>query len=169
MYIKKIKSGYSLVEMIIYVTLLTLVSFIVVQTILSFTSSYSDMTLMRKIEHSGLSAMERMTYSIRRAAVVDSINSSFVTSPGVLMLTHNLTTTPVNTKFYIDNGILKMDIGGVYYGPLTTSDVFVTNFTVNKFDSSISSAIKIDITIQSTLGNTTKSKTYHSLVVLRGS
>lgn len=169
MYLKKTKSGYSLVEMIVYVTLLTLISFIVVQTILSFTSSYSAMSLSRKIEHSGLGAMERMTYSIRRAATVDALNSNFAISPGVLILTHNLTTTPVSTKFYVDGGVLKMDIGGVYYGPLTTSDVFVTNFVVNKFDSSISSAIKIDITIQATMGDTTKSKDYHSFVVLRGS
>lgn len=169
MFLKKLKSGYSLVEMVIYVSLLTLISVVVIQTILSFSSPYTELMVMRRIEHSGLDAMERMTYSIRRAAVVDTGNSTLGTSPGILAVTQNIKTTPINTKFYVDGGILKMDVDGVYYGPLTTSNVSVTNISFTEFDSGISTGIRINMTIQSSTGGVIKSKTYHSLVMLRGS
>lgn len=169
MLLKKLKKGYSLVEMLVYVSLLTMISIIVIQTMMSFSISYKELLAMRRVEHSALDAMERMTYSIRRAATIDTINSILGTSPGILTLTQNIATTPITTKFYVENGVLKMDIDGTYFGPLTGSNISVTDISFSSFDSGISKAIKIEMTISGTAGEVRKLKTYHSLVGIRGS
>ena len=164
----KTKSGYSLVEMLIYVAILTIVSILVVNTILSFTRSYRDLEALRVVEHSGIDSMERMTRDIRAATGVDIGNSVFNTSPGVLTIVTTANSVSTTTKFYLDNGVLKVDINGTLSGPLTLTSASITNLTFRRLVSGISEAVKIDMTIQATVGNTTKVRTYHSTIMLTG-
>lgn len=168
MAILKTKSGFSLVEMIIYVSLLVVIFLIVVNTILSFTGSYQSLRAMRVLDHSSVSAMERMTRDIRSATIVDTGNSTLGSNPGVLTLTTTLGSVSTTTKFYLQSGVVKVDVNGVYSGPLTLADTSVTNLVFTKLTSSISSAVKIDLTISATVGTTTKTRKYHSTVILRG-
>lgn len=166
---KKKNFGYSLIEMVIYVSLLSMISVLVVNTILSFTGSYKNLLVLRKIEHSGISSMERMTRDIRNSSVVEVSNSTLNQSPGVLTVSNTNSGTKVTTKFYVQDGVLKVDVDGAYDGPVTISDTNVSNLVFSLIDNGASQAVKIDLTVESNLGDISKSKTYHSTVVLRGS
>ena len=168
MSIKVKNSGYSLVEMIIYVAILSAISAIVVNMLLSLTGSYRTISALRIAEHSGIDSMERMTRDIRGATSVDTGNSTLNSSPGVLTLISTINFVSTTTKFYVQNGVLKVDINGSYFGPLTLSNTLVTNLVFRLLNSGTSNAVKIDLTVQGTVGATTKTKTYHSTVILRG-
>ena len=162
------KSGYSLVEMIIYVSVLSVVSVLVINTIFSFAGPYRTLAALRAAEHSGIDSMERISRDIRAATSVDTANSTLGSSPGVLTLISTNGVVSTTTKFYIQNNILRVDVNGVYYGPVTISSTTITNLVFTHIQNTVSSAVKVDMTVVGTSGNVTKNKTYHSTVILKG-
>ena len=165
------KKGYSLVEIVIYVSILAVFFIIIIDSLLSFTKSYREVISLRIIERSGLDSMERMTRDIRSATTVDLINSTLNSNPGVLSLVATYNGFSTTTSFYLQNGVLKVNVNGIYQGPLSAVDATVTGLIFRRFSngsSNISSGIKIDMTIEASVGSTTKSKKYYSTVILKG-
>lgn len=161
--------GYTLVEMVIYLGILSLISVVIITTLFSFVSTYRNLTALRLAENSGIYSMERISRDLLSATSIDSTNSTLGTSPGVLTIVTSDSTNSTTTKYYVDSGVLKVDINGTYLGPLTGSGVSVTNLVFQSSNSGISKAVKIDLTLQGVSASTTKTKTYHNTVILRGS
>ncbi len=162
------KNGVSLVEMIIYVALLTSVTTLVVNGLVTMSKTYNDLRLSKNVTTSANSALTRMVYEIRQAQSVDATQSTFITSPGQL----TLNTTPAGgsqttVKFYLQNGVLKSMVGGVEEGQLTLSNTTVSNLIFSRIQNSVSQAIKISLTLQSTVGSKTKTETFYTTAVLR--
>jgi len=165
----KINSGFSLIEMVIYVAILAVISIVVINMLLSFTGTYKTIVAMRAAENSGIDSMERMTRDIRAASSVDTGNSTLGTSPGVLTLVSSSGAgTSTTTKFYVSSGVLKVNVNNEYIGPLTGSNASTTSLVFRLLDNGYSKAIKIDLSIDGQVGGITKSKTYHSTIILRG-
>ena len=165
---KKIIGGYSLVEMIIYVSILSIISLLAINTILSFGPSYHALLAYRSAENSGIVSIERMSRDIRSANSVNTGNSTLGTSPGVLTLVSTSNGISTTTKFYLQNNILKVDVNGAYSGPLSLSNTSVTNLVFNLLTSTEGNAVKVDMTVQSTSSPATKTKTFHSTIILKG-
>jgi type II secretory pathway pseudopilin PulG len=162
------KNGFSLVETLIYVAILAVISTVIINMLLSFTSTYKTVVALRVAEHSAIDAMERMTREIRSSNSVDTGNSTLGISPGVLTLQTYSGALSTTTKFYVSSGVLKMDVNGAYFGPLTLSNATVNSLVFRLLDNGFSQAVKIDLSITGTVGAVTKTKTYHSTVILRG-
>ncbi len=162
------KSGYSLVEMLIYVSILAILSGVIVNMLISMTSTYRTVVAIRIAEDSGTSAMERMTRDIRAASSLDLGASDLGTSNGRLSLIATSGAVSTTTLFYLDEGRLKVDINGTFLGPLTLSKGRVTSIVFRHLDNGITSAVKIDMTVEGQVGTVVKTKNFHSTVVLRG-
>jgi len=161
-----VKNGYTLVEMIIYISLLSIISIAIMSTIISFMRSYKSVQVVRIVDNSGIAVMERITREIRGASNIDTLNSDFVSNPGYLTL---ITGSSGNTtKFYVQDGVVKVDVNGTYIGPITQSNTSVTGLKFTLLDNGISKAIKTDLTIQGTVGQVTETKIFHSTIILRG-
>lgn len=154
--------------MIIYLSILTIVSVLMVNTVLMFTGSYRNLQAMRIVEHSATDAMERMTRDIRTASSVDQVHSTFGSNSGILTLVTTLNGVSTTTKYYLQNNIIQMNVNGAYWGPLSSSNATVISLVFSISTSSVSEAVKIDMTVQGVSGNVTKNGVYHSTVVLRG-
>lgn len=165
----KKERGYSLVEMLVYVSLLSLFSLTIIHTILSFTQSYRTVLALRLVDNTGIDAMERITRDIRAASVIDTSNSTFGSSPGVLALVATANAVSTTTKFYIQGGVLKVEVNGAYSGPLSVAGSAITSLTFTSLSSGASSAVRVDMTVRGTVGPVTQTKTYHDTVILRGS
>lgn len=162
------KNGYTLIEAIIYVTILSVFFVIIINSMLSFATPYKKILALRLVERSGLDSMERITRDIRSATTVDTANSTLGSSPGVLTLVSTSGGVSTTTKFYVQNNILKVDVNGVYQGPLSSSSSTVNSLIFNTITNSISTAVKVDLIIQATVGTTTEIKSYHSTIILKG-
>lgn len=156
--------GFTLIEALVYIALLVAISLLMVNTILSFTDSYRKLGALRIAEHAGADAMQRMVRDIRAAASVDAANSTLGSTPGVLTLTNTGTTT----KFYVQNGTLRVDVNGTYSGPLTVNGSSVTSLTFTQLTSSSTSAVKIDMVLTGTTASVTETKQYHTTVIMKG-
>ncbi len=159
------KGGYSLVEMIVYVALLSLILLSIINIVFSFGRSYERLGALRTAEHTGLAAMERIVRDIHAATSVDTSLSTLGTSPGVLSLVAGATTT----KFYVVNGELRMDVMGSYVGPLSVSSAKLTSLTFKLITTPKTQAVKIDMTVMGTAGQATSSKTFHTTAILKNS
>ncbi len=168
-YLSSNKKGFSLVEMLIYVSVMALIFAVIANVILSYTTSYRSLAAHRIVEHSAMSSLERLTRDIRAATSIDMTNSTFGSSQGMLTLVSTYNSVSTTTKFYIDINKLKVDVNGSYIGPLTTSNVSVTNLTYTLLTGSTTNAVKIDMTLQGNNGTVLKTNTYHATVVLKGS
>jgi prepilin-type N-terminal cleavage/methylation domain-containing protein len=166
MKISSLKSkGFSLIEMIIYIAVLAIIMVFIINTILSFTSSYRLLGALRAAENGGINSMETMTRTIRAAS---SITITGTTSTSVsLVATDNGNST--TTRFYLSGTTLAEDVNGTYYGPLTASNVTVNSIVFSLLSTTTSSALKIDMTLQGTSGKQVQTKSFHSTVVVKGS
>ncbi len=63
--------------------------------------------------------------------------------------------------------MLRVMTGGVDEGQITLSGATVSNLTFTRVQNSISQAIKISLTLQSTVGSKTKTETFYTTAVLR--
>ncbi len=167
--LKKYKKGVSLVEMLIYVTLLSVIFLLIVSTVLSFTSSYRQLSANRALEHTTLNVLERMTRDIRNATQIDASTTVFGSSSGTLGLIQTYNGVSTTTKFALSNGVVNVYVNGTYIGPLTVTNSSVTALTFTDVLTGTTDAVKIDMTVTGTSGAITRTKTFHTTVVLRGS
>lgn len=167
MTINFLKKGYTLVEMVIYVALMSIISLLIVNTVLSFTKSYRNVSTLRAVESSALDTLERLSRDVRNATSINDGSSTFGSNPGVLTLIQTSATVSTTTRYYVENGVMKVDVNGVYVGPLTTRGTTVQSIVFRKLDNGVSTGVKIDMTVSATSGTITRTKSYHTTILLK--
>jgi len=162
------KGGYTLLETIIAMSILSLVLVVAVSTLSVFVRSYQSIQAVSRINSSATVALERITREIRRASSIDYINTTLNTHPGRLVLNSVYNGSITTIDFYFDNGVLKMKRGGVEIGALTRKNVTVDNLIFYISSGALSSIIRTDIDFTTTARGATTSATFYSSTVLRG-
>jgi prepilin-type N-terminal cleavage/methylation domain-containing protein len=156
--------GFSLIEMLIYLAILVVIFLLIVQTVLSYTRSYRQLFVLRALDRSAYNSFERMTRDIRSATSITSTSTA-----GTLVIAETSSSgVSTTTKFYISNGKLLVDVNNVLIGPLTVKSTQVTSLTFQQL-AGTTSAIKIDMALTATSGPVSRSKLFHTTVLLQGS
>lgn len=161
----------TLIEVIIYTAILAIIFILVVNSLSVVIKAFNQGRVAIKINNSAETAMERMTREIRFAYDIDSL-SVFDSHPGHLVLnTYVLgTETPTTVEFYIDSGKLMVKEGVLPAEQLTSSELNVENLIFRQIAaSSISKAVKIEMTIQGSSGNYQKTEDFYNTAILRRS
>ncbi|MBA3550753.1 prepilin-type N-terminal cleavage/methylation domain-containing protein [Patescibacteria group bacterium] len=156
------KKGVSLIEMLVYVALITVIFLLIVNTVLSFTGSYRQLAANRELEHTAINVFERISRDIRNSA-------SVATSTNSLTLVQTSNSVSTTTRFYLDGTTVKVDINGTYYGPLSVTRGPVTNLTFTIATSTGPDAVKIDMTAQGISGTVIRTKTFHTTIIAKES
>jgi type II secretion system protein J len=163
------KNGYSLVEMIVYLAIFSIVSIAVINSFIVVMSSFSVTRTNRDLLESGSSAMERISREIRQAVNIDIANSTLGTSTGILQL--NSTDSggdPVIIKFSVTNGALNIYQGGVLTGSLLGQNIIVTNLIFRRIDTTLGEAVKVEMSLQDINSKTLRIEKFYSTIILRG-
>jgi prepilin-type N-terminal cleavage/methylation domain-containing protein len=161
--------GFTLVEMLVYIAILGVLSTLAINVTLSMTRAFAELRVSRDLNASGSVLMERLTRDIRSAYDVDAGQSTLGTNPGRLMLdTKDSGGANTTNEFYVENGLVKVRVGGVAIGAVMTTSSIVNNFVLRELVNTKSKAIKIEVTISATRGNITESRNFYNTVVLRG-
>jgi len=160
----KYHKGFTLLEMVIYIAILTLIAVVVVNTVLSLAVSFNSLRATRDINNAAMVSLERMGRDIRGATGIDTGGSSFGSHPGTLLLIG-----AIETEFYLDDGVIKVREDDVEAGALTREAATTTNLVFYHISASPYSGIRIEMTLESTRGTITKTKSFSSFVALRSS
>ncbi|NTW21533.1 MAG: hypothetical protein HGA42_19025, partial [Nostocales cyanobacterium W4_Combined_metabat2_030] len=158
--------GYSIVEIIVYLAIFTAISILVINSFMIILSSFNKTNTNRKLLESGSVAMERISREIRRAESVDISNSTLITDPGILQLNmpaggYMKFKKEINGEFYLYN---NSNTGN----NLLSQNVSMVSLIFRRIATTESEAIKIEMILQYSDGNNTKSEKFYNTIVLRG-
>jgi hypothetical protein len=164
------RRGTSLVEMVLYVVLLTFVVGIIVQMLITIGGVYRNIKLTRELESSGTIALETMLREIRNASNVEAGESDLNVNPGFLVISgtdENL--NPYKIKFNVVSGALQVSKNNESPTALTSSSGVIDHLLFSRVATSTSEGVRIEMEITGTAGPVSKSEWFYGFAVLRGS
>lgn len=158
--------GFTLVEMMIYIALMTVITMIITQSLIVVLKSNRTSFAEINLRNSGYSAMEGM---IREIYASDNIT----TASGILVMTQGTnivqfatsSLSSASTTLYFSEGIGS----AVPVGPLTSKNVVVKSLTFTKINTGKSLAVKIQMQLSTIVNGITKTENFQSTAILRGS
>lgn len=163
------RSGFTLVEIIVYIAILGVLSVVAVNTLLLIHRSLADIRVKRMLNETAAVVMERTVRVIRDAKAVNVGASTFDASPGVLSLTGSETPALTYT-FFRTSGTLNLVIGSASPEALTPPGVTVTSLIFRHITASTTShAIRVEVTLAASSGRATTTQNFYDTAVLRNS
>ncbi|TSC57915.1 MAG: Uncharacterized protein Greene041679_225 [Parcubacteria group bacterium Greene0416_79] len=163
------RSGFSLLETLIYLALLSFALLAVTETLVAITRSYAALRAGARIEADGTLGMERLLREIRNAQSVDAASLLGV-HPGMLRLkTTTASGAPQTLEFYAESGRLYLKENGVVAGPLGSVETTLTNIVFRKIETQRSQGVKVEMTLGSGAGSAARSENFYATAVLRDS
>ncbi|MFH1712098.1 MAG: type II secretion system protein [Patescibacteria group bacterium] len=142
------KNGFTLVETMIYVSIIAVFLVSVVFFALEIVQTSQRARIQLEVDQNIRFAMERMVREIRAADDVNTGSSTFGSHPGVLSIANDsLALDP--TVFDVSSGALRLKYGSASALELTSDDVVVTNLVFTDFSrSNRTKNIRISMTIE---------------------
>src|SRR3989338_3295300 len=157
--------GFTLVEMVVYLAILSLMTVLLVTTLVSLAGSFSAYQATRDVERSARDSLERMVREIRQAEQINLGASTLGTHPGVLSLTYGTTTV----EFSLSGDRLLLRVNGAQVGPLTLEGVAVDNLVFRRSVSGKSEGVSVELSLERTRRQFTAAEDFEAFAVLRGS
>jgi len=159
----RVRDGYSLVEVIVYVSLLASLSVFVIGSVLSIYKAFAKTRIDRAISQNGTVAMETMIRETRQAISIDGAASTFGANPGTLALGAK--------KFSLSGGAVKVQDGtnpaqDLTSGVTATSLIFYRDTVASSEVSS--DIVKIELTLEGGEGAFFRRITFFGSAVVRG-
>ena len=167
--IRNFISGFSIVEIIVYLAIFTSISILVINSFIIILSSFNTTNTNRKLLESGSIIMERVSREIRQAKSIDIANSSLNTSPGVLQL------NSVNSEG--DTKIIKLIVEGQNFnlyqngdltGNLLSQNISMDSLIFGRIATTNGEAVKIEMALQFSDGSNPKTENFYNTIILRG-
>lgn len=159
------KNGMTVVETLVYIAILAFLFFMVVETLTTIARTYRATAVTRSLSSSGMTALDRISRDIRNATSVDQVRSVLNGNPGKLVLINGATTT----EFYVEDGLISIRENGVSKGSLTLGSATTTNLIFRLITTPKSSAVKIEMSLQSGEDASLRVANFYNTVVLRNS
>lgn len=162
-------SGFSLVETIIYISLMTVILFSLVSLILSASSTYLILKSSRNIERSAINIVNSLNNQVSVSSKIDIPNTIFDNNAGSMALIsygdNGISTT---TKIYLSNNQVILSQNNVVVGPLNTSDSSVTKLIFRNMSTSTLNGFKFEMTIDNgTSSEKHMSENFYNSYILR--
>lgn len=162
--------GFTLVELIVYVAILAVVTVLAIQSTMTMTRAFADLRVSRDLNSSATALFERITRDVRSAESVDTAQSTLGTSPGRLMLnTTDTSGTAMTVEYYVESGLVKIRENGVAQGAIMGSHTTIGSFVVRHLTNITTEAVRVEATITATRGDITKTRSFYTTTVIRGS
>ncbi len=163
------QKGFTLLELLLYVSGLLILGTIIVTLIVQFYSLYREIVAAPRADRTALLVVDRITKEIRSADHINMSESQFNTENGVLDISTNENSTTVERKFFIQNGVVKYQEGNEDIQELSSDDFFVSNFNFYYVPTPVSQAVRFSLELQYQAQNATQTKSYTGFAILRES
>jgi len=163
------KSGFTLLETLIYAAgLLILLSGMVAMVVFLY-GWYRDATMPTRVDQVGITLINKIGNDIRGSNVVNDGNSVFNVQNGAISATATYGNVSTTTRYYLDGTTIKSRVNNGVEQMETPSDVKVTGFFVKKLVTQASLGIKIQLLLEYKTKTETTTRVYDNFIVLRQS
>jgi prepilin-type N-terminal cleavage/methylation domain-containing protein len=165
------RKGFTLIEMLIYIAILSVVFVVIVNVLLILMRSSAKLAAAKSINNSAITFMERAGREIRESArIKQGAGESVLGShPGDLWIDSSASGVSTTTRFFLTGSTIQMSKNGTLIGNLTLDDVTVTNLVFRKIDLATSTAVKIELQLRAGSGSAQRTENFYSTIVLRSS
>lgn len=160
--------GFTIVELLVYMAVFAFISILVINMFLSISRAFVEIKANHELAQSSSAVLERMTREIKWANGIDGA-STLGTSPSVLILngTDSSGSARVAT-FNVSSSKVNFTENATSFGSLLTNNVTASNFMVRQITTTISSAVRIEVTLTFTRGSIVRTENFYTTVALRG-
>ena len=168
---KENNSGYTLIEMVVYVALIGIVSVFIYSVILFIYNSNTEIVNLSKINSNAYSVMERMRYEVENSDYIYLPTSNManydydLTKADQLSLATKIGALPPDDIAFID---IYLENGAVFIKEeesikpiaLTSSGVLVSDLSFFYYKNALRESVMIDITIEPKNNSTSNLSTH---------
>lgn len=162
-YIQRSLSGFSLVEMLVYMSVTVVIAGAVVTSFLTLYTTIARNQIQKELNEAAQTSLERIVREVRQSTAIQTGASTFGTSPGVLTLTNGATTT----MFSVVNGRLTLTQNGTVLGPLTANGVTITELTFRRYTNSVADLVRVKLTVAVQGREASSTETFYTSSLLR--
>jgi prepilin-type N-terminal cleavage/methylation domain-containing protein len=155
----KTQKGFTLIEMLIYIALLTLISSALVTTFLSLNTTLVRNHTERVLTQEARVALEHMLYSIRRADNVVDATGSNLELNGVFG----------TTRYYLSGNVLTVEDTSGNQSSLTSDAVTIENLNFTHYIGDSTDLVRVELTLSAESKASSSTRMYSISSVLRGS
>jgi type II secretory pathway component PulJ len=167
---RSLRKGFSLIEVVLYVSLFSVISAISMSALFQTIKAFSDLRVSRNINDSSVSVMERLTRDIKSATTIDLANSTFGTSPGRLTLsTVNASGTAMTVEYYVASSSLRIKENGVDKGSLVSAKTQVSALVFYYINTGTTLGVKTELHLTSSRSSVNDIDHFYDTSVMRGS
>lgn len=161
--------GFSLVEMVLYVSLFSLISVLSMNMLMQTMKSFTELRISRDINDSAVYVMERLTRDIRAATSVDMPNSTFDATPGRLTLnTVNASGTAMVVEYDVLSSQLHVKENGVDKGSLMSAKTKIDALIFNYVNTGSTAGVRIHLHLRSERGSVSTVDHFYNTILMRG-
>ncbi|MCK4592365.1 type II secretion system protein [Candidatus Parcubacteria bacterium] len=164
------KSGFTLIEMIIYVALVGIISAVLFSVTFFVIRTNNKIIALSKVSSNAHSVMERMTYEMANSKYIYLPTSNFVNYNYDLSKGNQLSlATEIGVSsneniafidFYVENDTLFLKEDGLDPIALTSSGVLVSKMEFSYYKNDLRESVTIDMTIHAKNSAISDSKTH---------
>jgi hypothetical protein len=157
-YIKNNTRGLTIFEIVIYFSMLSVLTVVVMSSLISLFKSYSVIKLQQDIER-----------DIHDANDIVLGQSSFSVPEGAIALSITEGASTDIYRYYNSSSTLKVSKNGTFLGNLSQSGVMVDSFIVRQISGTSTSAIKVELVLRATprYGTSTVYENFYTTVQQR--
>lgn len=162
------RQGFSLLEILIYIAILSLMLVVIMNIIVSMVSSGRVLKALKNVENSASISLERIIRETRQADSVNIASSVLNIDPGRLVLEGtDALGNPRVVEFYLSSGMLILSENGVELGALTQAEARVSSLVFRRFSGVNSDGIRTEISIESGTSTHYRSNNFYTSATLR--
>lgn len=158
----KRNQGYAILELLFYITLFSILSFVVINAMIIMSKSFKQTVIQTELMQSG-NILERISREIRGAYGINTISVN-----SLVLNTKDDADVDKAVQFLISGTDLQLLENGILVGNLNTPDLQVTALSFTEISTAQGKAIKIFLTIRSTNDTSGRTEDFYNTVVLRG-
>jgi len=169
---KKIISGFSLVEILIYLAIFVSLSILIINLFIVILSTFHFSHINRKLLESGMISMERIATEVRKANSIDPNSTNDTLILNSLSNSTDLTITTLKKE----NNQLNISINNTVDSSSNISNfnlldkkVLINSLNFIPITTPESQAVKIEMSLEYGSGGHIKIKNFHNTIILRGS
>ena len=160
--------GFSILEMLIYISILVLLLGVIMSITVSVVRSQRSVKAAKSIENSAIMSMERIDREVRQTDNINGTSSILDSSPGKLVLESiDSSGNPRTIEFYLSSGTIYMKENDVVLGAISQTDAVVTSLAFHLLTNLNARGIKTEMTIESGTSTYYRSGNFYSSVTLR--
>ncbi len=157
------KKGFTLLEMVFYVALFSVISLILVQAIITMVASFRETQITADINQTN-QVLERVSREVRQAISINTISAT-----NLKLNTTDSSGNAATITFTISGTNLELRQNDVLIGNLNSTNLKVTALTFTQITTTNSSAVKIEMTVTSNRYGSVRTANFYDTLVLRGS